>query len=48
MIPAAADPEALLAAMARWRPEPGAAVKWMDADGADIHPGAGRQNPANR
>jgi uncharacterized protein (TIGR00730 family) len=48
MILAGPDPEALLAAMARWRPEPGAAAKWMDADGADIHPGTGRQNPANR
>ena len=48
MILAGPDPGALLAAMARWRPEPGAAVKWMDADGADIHPGAGRDNPANR
>lgn len=47
LILADADPAALLAAMARWRPEPGAAVKWMDADGADLHPGAGH-NPANR
>ena len=42
MILAVADPGALLAAMVRWRPEPGAAVKWMDADGADVHPGAGQ------
>jgi uncharacterized protein (TIGR00730 family) len=42
LILADADPAALLAAMARWRPEPGAAVKWMDADGADLHPGAER------
>jgi uncharacterized protein (TIGR00730 family) len=48
MVLAGPDPEALLAAMARWRPEPGAAAKWMDADGADIHPGAGPDNPANR
>ena len=53
MVLADADPAALLAAMARWRPEAGAAVKWMDADGADLHPGAQRpgdaeQNPANR
>ena len=49
LILAAAGPAALLAAMARWRPEPGAAVKWMDADGVDLHPGAARQpqNPAN-
>jgi uncharacterized protein (TIGR00730 family) len=48
MILASPGPEALLAAMARWRPEPGAAAKWMDADGADLHPGAGPDNPANR
>jgi hypothetical protein len=35
---AGASPEALLAAMAQWRPEPGAAIKWMDADGTDLHP----------
>ncbi len=40
MILADATPEGLLAAMARWRPEPGAPVKWMDANGADIHPSA--------
>jgi uncharacterized protein (TIGR00730 family) len=43
LILADADPEGLLAAMAQGRPESGAAVKWMDADGADIHPGAQRQ-----
>jgi hypothetical protein len=54
LVLADADPEGLLAAMAQWRPEPGAAVKWMDADGADLppradpQPGADRQNPANR
>ena len=43
MILAEAGPEGLLTAMAQWRPEPGAPVKWMDANGADIHPGAQRQ-----
>jgi uncharacterized protein (TIGR00730 family) len=38
MVLADADPAGLLAAMARWRPEPGVAVKWMDADGTDLHP----------
>ncbi len=42
MVLADADPAALLAAMGRWRPETGPAVKWMDADGADLHPGAQR------
>lgn len=40
MILAGATPEGLLAAMAQWRPEPGAPVKWMDANGAAIHPSA--------
>ena len=48
MVLADADPVALLAAMAQWRPEPGAAVKWMDADGADLRPSAARPDPANR
>jgi predicted Rossmann-fold nucleotide-binding protein len=43
MILAAANPVALLDDMARWRPEPGAGAKWMDADGADLHPGAARE-----
>jgi uncharacterized protein (TIGR00730 family) len=43
LILAAADPVTLLDEMARWRPEPGAAVKWMDADGADLPPGAARE-----
>jgi uncharacterized protein (TIGR00730 family) len=42
-----ADPAGLLALMAQWRPEAGAAVKWMDANGADLHPGAGPR-PANQ
>ena len=40
---AGATPDVLLAAMARWRPEPGAVITWMDADGTDLHPGAHRQ-----